>query len=149
MRKVVIFDFNRTIYNPETKKLFPNVVSILIQLKSSGCVLFLLSFGGKERTQQILDLGITSYFDKVYVSKSKVVAFRKLVVERALQQANTFVVGDRIKEEIRIGNMYGFQTVWLKKGIFAEELPKDLLEFPVYKIRNLRQFLKLVIPLRR
>ena len=38
--------------------------------------------------------------------------------------ADFFVIGDRVKKEIRFGNVCGFKTIWLKRGKFASELPE-------------------------
>jgi ribonucleotide monophosphatase NagD (HAD superfamily) len=54
------------------------------------------------------------------------------------------VIGDRIKEEIRVGNSCGMATAWYRCGKFAQELPQQDIEEPKYIITNLEQVLKLI-----
>jgi FMN phosphatase YigB (HAD superfamily) len=42
----------------------------------------------------------------------------------ALPSREIAVVGDRIREEIALGNRMGMRTVWYRAGKFADELPE-------------------------
>ncbi|MBI4981498.1 HAD hydrolase-like protein [Candidatus Woesearchaeota archaeon] len=50
--------------------------------------------------------------------------FREVMRQINVKEEEILVVGDRIKKEIVIGNKIGLKTVWLKKGLYATELPK-------------------------
>ena len=124
-----IFDFNRTLYDPETGMFVPGAVKSLEDLKKSGALLFLIGKGTNERSKLINELGLHRYFDEIIVKEEKDLAdFKYLQIK--YPDADFFVIGDRVKKEIRFGNVCGFKTIWLKRGKFASELPENDEEKP-------------------
>lgn len=141
MKKGIIFDFNRTLYDPDLDELVPGAKSVLKKLKERGYKLFLVSHGSY-RKSLISELGVENYFDKIVISKEKSLEdFKEVTLNSNLTIKESFVVGDRVKGEIRIGNILGFNTVWLKKGLFAQEVPENLEEFPDFTIADLEEVL--------
>lgn len=143
MRKIVIFDFKRTIFDPDTGKLTSGTKQVLLTLKNRGFDLFLVSHGLFKKVL-IDELGVGSYFEGVIISKEKSVEdFKKIVSENNVGIKNSFVVGDRVRGEIAFGNSLGFQTIWLKKGLFAKELPSNYQERPNFVVSEIKEVLEI------
>lgn len=146
MRKLIIFDFNRTIYDPEANTLYPIVPKLLKTLRRNGFELHLVSRANNSRSQLIKDLGLNESFNSAVITKSKSLSdFKKLLEGEEVNKEMSFVIGDRVKEEIRYGNLLGLKTVWLQKGRFADEFPESEQEKPSFTIKNLKELLDLII----
>ena len=144
MKKIVIFDLNRTLYDPDTACLVPGARFVLRVLLRRGFSLCLVSRAGRSRKKLIRELGIRKYFLRIVVSKEKGAKdFVRMVPRPAVRRA-CFVVGDRVRKEIRIGNALGFRTVWVQSGKFAAERPRLKMERPTYRVRTLRDVLSVV-----
>ena len=50
--------------------------------------------------------------------------------EHGVSPSEVYVVGDRIEDEIRFGNMNGFTTIWFKKGKYSGIEPKEAICVP-------------------
>ena len=136
----IIFDYNRTIFNPETDTLYGGVLELL-KVLSVNHNLFLVSKDETGRDVKLKDFGIAEYFEStVFVKEKTTEVFKKLVEnnEKAL------VIGDRVRGEISIGNQLGFITVWVKQGKFANELPQNQDEIPDHEIDEIKQLLKII-----
>lgn len=143
MRKVIIFDFKRTVFDPGTGKLLPGTKSVLQILKNRGFNLYLISHGSFPRGL-IDSLGIGQFFTDVVISKKKSIKdFEKIVSSNKVDIDASFVVGDRIKSEIAFGNSLGFKTIWVKRGKFADEVPNDSGELPNATVRNIEGVLEI------
>lgn len=145
MKKVVLFDFNRTIYDPDGGHLIPDTRFVLRTLLRRGFSLYLVSRAGKVRKELISDLGIGQYFSRIVIVEEKNKKyFERIVASRAIKRSLSFVIGDRVRKEIRIGNLLGLQTIWLKAGKFADEKPRKNIEQPTHVVRALREVILLV-----
>lgn len=145
MNNIVIFDFNQTLYSPNAQRLLPGVKSTLKTLKDKNYQLFLLCRAAPSREQLIVDLGIADYFTGTFIKPNKSLQDIETIIEQS--QANrqkSFVVGDRIKKEIYLGNSCGLQTIWVRRGAFAQELPETPLEQPAYTVSTTRQILTII-----
>lgn len=129
----IIFDYNRTIYNPETGALYDGVLDLLADL-SSRHVLFLVSKLEPVRLGMIQELGIKDFFREVHFVEQKT---PELFLKLADGDSDVLVVGDRVRAEIMIGNMLGFNTVWTAQGLFGNEGPISDIELPKHKIDNI------------
>ncbi len=145
MKKIIIFDFNRTMYDPEKECLMSGAKFVLRTLLRRGFVLHLVSRAGQSRKKLIQELGIAQYFSRVVVAKEKnKKEFARLVASKTILRNRSFVVGDRVRKEIKIGNSIGVQTIWLKSGKFANEKPRKKIERPTYTVCTLREILSVV-----
>lgn len=142
MKKIIIFDFNRTIYDPDNNALISGAGFVLQTLLRRGFSLYLISRAGKSRKELIENLGIGKYFFRIIVAKEKSKKdFERIATPMAINQNLSFVVGDRVRKEIRIGNSLGLQTIWFKSGKFADEKPRRKIEWPTYTVSFLRDIL--------
>ena len=141
----IIFDFYRTIFNPETQKLVPGAQKILQRFRKRGFRLVLISRREKGRMAEITKCEIAPLFDEIYLVRKKNVAVLKRVLRsHRVDPKSTFVVGDRVQEEIALGNSVGCKTVWLRQGKFANEKPCNKSETPNATIRRLNQLLDVI-----
>ena len=105
----IIFDYNRTIYNPDEEALYEGVFEVLDEL-SKKHELYLVSAHEPGRREKIKDFGIHIFFKKVFFVNHKAVEIFKLI---ANEGEEVLVVGDNIYSEINVGNKMNFNTVLL------------------------------------
>ncbi len=135
----IIFDYNRTLFNPETNSLFPGVFELLEEL-FEHCELCLVSRDEPGRTDRLEELGIKKFFQKIRFVEGKT---NKLFADLVGESKNVLVVGDRVNEEIRIGNELGLTTIWIQQGMFADECP---VSEPSHTVRNIQELRDLLLP---
>ena len=136
----IIFDYNRTIFNPDTNNLYDGVLGVLNKLSASHD-LFLVSKYESRRKDTINKLGINDYFKKVILVKEKTLDIFSSLTE---YDKNVFVVGDRVKGEIYLGNLLGFKTVWIKQGKFSNDVYTKIEEKPDYIIEEIKQLIEII-----
>ncbi|MBI4036598.1 HAD family hydrolase [Candidatus Daviesbacteria bacterium] len=140
--KAIIFDFNRTLFDPESDKLIDGCKDVLRAL-SKDRTLVLISNAADSREDLIHKLGIGDFFKKIILTKQKNKNdFISICQSLSISPSEVMVVGDRVKGEISIGNSLGMTTVQFLNGIFANELPSDEMEKPKIIITNLKELLK-------
>jgi len=140
----IIFDFNRTIYDPDSKALCSGALECMQNL-SGKYSLYLVAKGGIERKELIESLGIKQYFKIVSVQPEKNVEQFIACKEDLPPDTTWCVVGDRVKKEIRYGNECGMKTVWYRSGKFAEEEPSEEIEQPDVTIDDLSDLEKIIL----
>lgn len=139
MKKIIIFDFNRTIYDPDTKTLFPGTREVLQALHQKEFILYIVGKGNEARLDIINQLNIKEYFENIYLVPEKNIEQLLALKERYPENTIFYSVGDRIKNEISLGNKVGFKTVWLKNGKFSSEIPDGINEQPWKTIEHLSE----------
>ena len=138
MKKIIIIDFNRTLYNPENNKMIDYALDLLKNL-STEYDLILLGKGDDNRKKLIKNLNIEKYFQKIMIFPEKNLEQLKSI--QAQYPSNTFFysIGDRIKKEIYLGNKMDFKTIWFKNGKFSSETPINKEEQPWKTVNSLRE----------
>src|SRR3989344_1083266 len=123
--KAAIIDFNRTLWNPETNDYIPNTRELLQTLKDKGLKLALVSFKENYAERLKLIIPLTSFFDIVKIVDEKTsLVFKEIITDFNATTTETLVIGDKISDEIKIGNLLGMTTIRLKSGKYAEEEPQ-------------------------
>lgn len=140
MNKVILFDFNRTLYDSDAGKLFPEVLELLAVLRQREYRLHLVCMIGEGRDTLITDLILDKYFDTIHMVKEKTL---KLFKQLLIGDIN-IVIGDRIRKEIALGVASGAKTIWFKNGKFAGELPQTDAEQPMHTIFSLSELYELL-----
>jgi FMN phosphatase YigB (HAD superfamily) len=137
--KLIIFDFNRTLFDPDKNKLEEGAIPILKKLSKSN-KLVLITTESEKRGELVRELGIEDFFERIIFTKEKSKeCFLNCCLELRFTPEQTIVVGDRIKGEIFIGNLLGMFTIHFKKGKFSNESVDNDLEMPDVVIENLNQ----------
>lgn len=137
----IIFDWKRTLYDPESHTLCEGAQELLAYLELQKIEMVLIGKGQPETVQDVIRLGIARYFSKIFfvgTTKSKEL-FSPFISEPS---NDTYVLGDRVRSEIEIGNELGATTVWIKSGTYAVELPESDLQKPAFIFSSLHDFLR-------
>ena len=146
MIKGIIFDFNRTIYDPCTDSLTEGCLKVLDALGDKECRLCLLSVKTRpDREEQIDRLRLKPYFKKILIINEEEQKneghFQECLDAMSLTPQEVAVVGDRIEEEICVGKKMGLTTIWYNPS--SKELPQNLPK-PDHEIDKLEKVLDLV-----
>ncbi len=137
----IIFDFNRTIYDPETDTSVPGAIEVLNTLYIRGETLHLISRREQGREKLLSDLGIEHMFASVSFVDEKEIAIQKIIRESS---DPVYVVGDHLHDEMCAGNKHGARTVWLKRGKFAELQPETDADVPWRTIESMHELLEII-----
>lgn len=129
-------------------KLFPDVLPTLKNLAQDQYKLFLLTTGIHERQHKKIELlNLKHCFDEIIINDQEVGllmedCFEAIVKKYSLNPQNVTVVGDRLREELRIAKSMGMVTVQMLHGRFKVESTynrSDRSNKPDYKIKKLFQ----------
>jgi len=144
MVKGFIFDFNRTLYDPDVDELTEGCEDLLERLMKLGYGLCLLSKEiSNSRKDKVFKLGLSKYFGKILIIQGE-------KAEEHLRECLGFLrsgplqvamVGDRVEKEIFLGNKLGMVTIWYQAGKFANVFPTNELEKPTVVITRLTEIL--------
>lgn len=144
MAELVVFDWKRTLYDPERKVLIEGSLSVLQHLGIKGLRMYLV---GKDSGGDMLDevrrLGVSAFFQAIhFVKESKTDDdIGQFINPDSPEEA--VVVGDRVRSEITVGNRLGATTVWVEQGRFASEQPVMPEQIPDYTIRDIVELVPL------
>ena len=138
----IIYDFNRTIFDPETGTLMDGALTLLQIHTAEGHTLHLVSKREADREATLARLGIGKYFDSVQFVEEKQDALKALI-EAA--ETPVYVIGDHLHSEIRLGNRLGARTIWLKRGRFADLRPEGPDDMPWRTISHLGELLEVAL----
>jgi FMN phosphatase YigB (HAD superfamily) len=116
--KVIIWDFNGTIYNSSENALYKGAKKLLVKFsKKYKQALATTSFDIKGRMELIKSFGIWDYFDRVNITLKSKKLFLDICKEFNCKAEEVYVVGDGYLKEIRIGNKLGMKTILIdRKG---------------------------------
>ena len=126
-------------------KPFPYVISTLKELKEKGCKLFLLTVGVHERQEKKINiLGLKPYFDEIIISDQEIGlplenCMRDLIGRHTINFGEAVMVGDRVREELRIAKSLGMATIQMLHGRFKNEPVVNGCDKPDYKIKRIFQ----------
>lgn len=151
----------RKCYNAFKKKmqkfppLFNDVKKTLAFLKDKlGNVLILISEGDKDRIRRVIrHLNIGIYFDYVIGGTKSVKKYRE-AASKGLEifhkrypnilAPKTVVVGDLLDRDILLGNKIGAITVHKPGGYKPDQKPRNKMEYPNYKIKNIVEIIEII-----
>ncbi len=145
MNKLIIFDFNRTLFDPEKGELINGALAILSYAQAQNYLMVLLSQAAASRDNLIAGLGLGRYFSDIHLVEYK--SDRLLTeIEQKYQpdKANSYVIGDRMNREIYIGHKAGWQTIWFRQGLFASEPIEHPEHSPHYIVTELEEIKQII-----
>ncbi len=126
-------------------KLFPDVIPTLIELKDKGYKLFLLTVGIHERQEKKIQiLKLKPYFDEIVINDQEVGplmedCIRDLLERHAVSFREAVMVGDKVRDELRIAKSLGMVTVQMLHGRFKNEPSINDYDKPDYKTKRIFQ----------
>ncbi len=138
----IIFDYNRTIFDPETGTLFLGVFDMLLRLAKSN-ELFLVSRNEPGREDVLDSFNIKKFFKRIEFTDNK---NEELFLSMIGKDKNVMIVGDSIKGEITLGNKLKLITVRVLQGTFASQIstfPVEQAQFEIKNVTELERILKL------
>lgn len=142
---LIILDFNRTIYDPDTAALSAGAQEMLDALAERGATLVLVSRREGDRATTLEELGMSRYFREVcFVDEKDAPLFERLIRAHAASAEETYVIGDHLHSEIRTGNRVGARTIHVKQGKFAGLIPETAADEPWRTVSNLHEALALL-----
>lgn len=141
--KAIIFDWGRTLHDPETDALFEGV-SEMVQKLSKQFNLALVSLAKSDsppaRKKKIEKSGIAKYFKVILVGgEDKDEMYEHALTELGIAPSEVAIVDDRTVRGIAWGNRKGAVTVWVKRGKFAKELPDERTGNPMFTVSNTQE----------
>ncbi len=139
--KAIIFDWGRTLHDPDIDSLFPGTQEVLEELSKKytlALVTLAKSQSPEYRRKTIKESGIKPYFRAIVIgNEEKDKLYEEALKELALLPENVVVVDDRTIRGISWGNRSGAMTIWMRRGKFAEELPTIETGDPTHTITDL------------
>ena len=141
--KAIIFDWGRTLHDPETDTLFSGVLETVQNLSknySLALVSLAKSDSPEKRRKKIEESGVAEYFKLILVGEdNKNAMYEKVLTDLKVTPKEVVIVDDRIVRGVAWGNYKGAVTVWLRKGKFAEELPSQETGDPTFTINDITE----------
>lgn len=145
--KAIIFDWGRTLFDSESKELYPESLGVLEFCHAQGLHLACASLVSaqanatlEERKGQVENSVLRKFFEFVAVTDvNKDLIFDEIVGKLNLPREEILIVDDRTVRGIKYGNHNGHPTVWFQNGKFANELPNKETGAPTYTIQNLNE----------
>ena len=139
----IIFDWKRTLYDPDTKTLIKGALDLLEYLKNKNIPMVLIGKGKEDMNEEVKKLGVKKYFTEIIFAEGAKdpKLFAKYVPSNPKE---TVFVGDRVRSELEIGNKLGATTIWVRQGKFAKEQPEVAQQQPDYSVLSLSECLSLL-----
>lgn len=139
----IVFDWKRTLYDPDKKELITGAIKLLEYLKDQNIPLVLIGKGGEDMNDEVNRLGVREYFKEIIFTEGEKdpKVFAKYLTD---PPKNTLFIGDRVRSELEIGNKLGATTIWIKQGKFAVETPENEEQQPNYTVYSLVENLVLL-----
>ena len=122
MIEKIIFDWKRTLYDPETRELTEGSREVLDVLYNRGVGLVLIGRGEEDMYEAVEQAGITHLFDTVTFTPIKNDGLFKDHIPAATPDS-VLAVGDRAQKEVAFAKSLGAKAIWLRSGLFAGEMP--------------------------
>lgn len=148
MTKLLIFDWGRTLYDPDTKDVFPGVPEILKELHSRYklAIVCLATDGDTERRMQVIrESGIEDLFSRILMAQEgKDELYEQVLSELSYSPEQAIIVDDRTIRGIRWGNKHHATTIWMKRSKFSEEVPTEETGQPVHVITDIREIVTIL-----
>lgn len=126
-------------------KPFPDVIPTLQELKGKGYKLFLLTVGVYERQEKKIQiLGLKPYFDEIIINDQEIGlrmedCILDILGRHSISTGETVMVGDRVRDELRVAKSMGMTTIQMLHGRFKSEPVANGYDKPDYKIKRIFQ----------
>lgn len=148
MIEAAVFDYGRTIYDPEAGQLFPHATEVFEGLIARGVRLGLVSIAERsveERQKDLVRLGIDHFFEAVQIFGLRDQKdFTQVLEHLGIGATRSMVVGDNLRKEIAEGNRIGAYTVWTRQKLSGLYTPRDEIETPKATIDAIEELVLLI-----
>lgn len=144
MFDTVIFDWKRTLYDPDRKILIDGAPELLDLIKSKNIPIILIGKGGEDMQQEVERLGVGKYFRQIVFAEGEKDPQVFVPFISKDDPKRTLFIGDRVRSELEIGKKLGATTIWVKQGKFTLEKPENEYQEPKYMVSDLVECKKLL-----
>lgn len=142
--KNVIFDWKRTLYDPESRTLINGAVEILEMFSNRNIPIFLIGKGEEDMYKEVDRLDVGKFFNEIkFVEGEKNPEYYKPHID-TLNPSYTVIIGDRARSELSAGKSLMTTTVWVRQGVYMDELPEDEQLSPDYQVGSLAELKNLL-----
>ena len=151
--KAIIFDWGRTCWNSEEKRLADGVEDVLIFLKNKNLPLALVSLVNventeplEERTERIEKSSIRKYFNvfEIGSGNNKDHILEKAAGKLGVPSNEILVIDDRVIRGIAWINRNGGTSIWYRSDKFSNELPKNEEQKPNFTVNSMGELFELL-----
>jgi len=137
----IIFDWKRTLYDPEAKILLPGALEVLDSLSKYDIKLIMIGKGTEGMDEALDACNVRQYFAAVHFVDAKSDELFERYIDKT-HPDRTLVVGDRAQGEIAIGKGLGAKAVWIRAGQFKDEMPLSEDLAPDETIEDIQSLLR-------
>ncbi len=139
----IIFDWKRTLYDPDSKTLVEGATQLLATAQEIGAPMYLVGKGGNDMYAEAKRLDVHELFTKVVFQEgAKEEGLFKPFMSKNPRE--TLFIGDRIQSELAAGKSLGATTLWVRQGKFANEEPRGKDQEPDYTVTSLPEAVSLL-----
>ncbi len=143
MNTLLTIDFNRTLFDPDTRTLIPGAIELLDSATRQGYTCTLLAKAAPSRADLITELGLAPYLAEIILTENKTLKqLRELEQRYDVRPEHCLMIGDRAQGEIELGYKAGWRTIWVRAGRFAIEAPLGFT--PTHTVSQLAQVSPLI-----
>lgn len=140
----IIFDWKRTLYDPDSKTLIDGATDLLGFIKGKNIPMVLVGKGGDDMHGEVERLKVKAYFRKIVFAEGEKDPQVFATHVSKDDPKKTLFIGDRVRSELEIGNRLGAITIWVKQGKFGGEEPENKQQEPDYTVASLNDCLNLL-----
>lgn len=143
----IIFDWKRTLYDPDSKTLISGARELLefVQNKNIPMILMGKVKGEEDMEGEVERLGVRTFFKQIIFAEGVKDPNRFMPYISKDDSKKTVFIGDRVRSELEIGKKLGTTTIWVKQGKFATEEPENEDQKPDYTVLSLHECIRLLI----
>lgn len=145
--RLAIFDFNRTLFDPELGKEIAGCTNVLKYIKAKNVHVCIVSRKeGESRKTLIEKQRFSDFADKIYFVEAddKFSTYERAISEFDLLGQETVVIGDYLEKDIGPAIRLGCYTVWFRNGKFASKTPAKTGIYPTYTIEKMIDLIELI-----
>jgi len=125
--KLVICDFNKTLYDPTAQQLFPCALEMLEYFQKSGIKLALLSTEMPDRARLLDKFGMATYFEQVHFVIHKTASSIQAIVDASgVAMQDVLIIGDDPEGELLVAQQLHIPAVAVGTG-FCDKQAADVL----------------------
>lgn len=119
------FNLEKKEWPSEEEVVFPDAIETLSYLKKKGYKLGIIANQPKGTEERLKNYGLSDFFSLVFssfevgLSKPDLRLFKLALREARSVGDNSFMVGDRLDNDIYPAKEVGMRTIWIRKGLTA------------------------------
>lgn len=112
----IVFDWKRTLYDPEEKRLIGGALELLKWLASRKVPMVLIGKGDIDMYDEVDRLGVRQYFSHVMFREGSKDADLFAPFIDTSDSTQTIFIGDRVRSELAAGNALGAMSSYHFSG---------------------------------